>query len=96
MSGFGLHTCDAGGYTTLFYLKRNEELLLRWLEFTCFTPVMRTHEGNRPASNVQLYDSNTILNAAARLTNLHTALFPYLKHCVEQNSFHRRRLKHRL
>ena len=48
---------------------------------------MRTHEGNRPASNVQLYDSNTILNAAARLTNLHTALFPYLKHCVEQNSY---------
>ena len=26
MSGFGLHTCDAGGYTTLFYLKRDEEL----------------------------------------------------------------------
>ena len=86
MSGFGLHTCDAGGYTTLFYLKRDEELLLRWLEFTCFTPVMRTHEGNRPASNVQLYDSETVLKAAARLTKLHTALMPYLKHCVEQNS----------
>ena len=86
MSGFGLHTCDAGGYTTLFYLKRDEELLLRWLEFTCFTPVMRTHEGNRPASNVQLYDSETVLKAAARLTKLHTALLPYLKHCVEQNS----------
>ena len=44
MSGFGLHTCDAGGYTTLFHLKRDKELLLRWLEFACFTPVMRTHE----------------------------------------------------
>ena len=86
MSGFGLHTCDTGGYTTLFHLKRDEELLLRWLEFTCFTPVIRTHEGNRPASNVQLYDSETVLNAAARLTNLHTALLPYLKRCVEQNS----------
>jgi alpha-glucosidase len=88
MSGFGLHTCDAGGYTTLFYLKRDEELLLRWLEFTCFTPVMRTHEGNRPAVNVQLYDNDGILAAAARLTHLHTALLPYMEHCVEQNSLY--------
>ena len=86
MSGFGLHTCDAGGYTTLFYLKRDEELLLRWLEFTCFSPVMRTHEGNRPAVNVQLYDNADILASAARLTHLHTALLPYLEHSVEQNS----------
>ena len=86
MSGFGLHTCDAGGYTTLFHLKRSEELLLRWLEFACFTPVMRTHEGNRPAENVQLYDSDAVLASAARLTKMHTALLPYIKYCVEQNS----------
>ena len=86
MSGFGLHTCDIGGYTTLFYLKRDKELLLRWLEFACFTPVMRTHEGNRPAVNVQLYDSPAILSSASRLTKLHTALLPYLRKCVEQNS----------
>ena len=86
MSGFGLHTCDAGGYTTLFHLRRSEELLLRWLEFACFTPVMRTHEGNRPAENVQLYDSDAVLASAARLTKLHTALLPYMKYCVEQNS----------
>ncbi len=85
MSGFGLHTCDAGGYTTLFHLKRNEELLLRWLEFACFTPVMRTHEGNRPDTNVQLYDSETILKAAARLTEIHDRLVPYLERCCEQN-----------
>ena len=86
MSGFGLHTCDIGGYTTLFHLKRDKELMLRWLEFACFTPVMRTHEGNRPATNVQLYDSDDILASSARLTKLHTALLPYLKYCVEQNS----------
>jgi alpha-glucosidase len=61
MSGFGLHCSDTGGYTTLFHLKRDEELLLRWLEFSCFTPVMRTHEGNRPESNVQLYDNERTL-----------------------------------
>ena len=86
MSGFGLHTCDAGGYTTLFHLRRDEELLLRWLEFACFTPVMRTHEGNRPDSNVQLYSSEAIIAKAARLSKLHTALLPYMRECVLENS----------
>ena len=86
MSGFGLHTCDIGGYTTLFHLKRDRELLLRWLEFACFTPVMRTHEGNRPDSNVQLYDTEELIAAAARLTGIHDALLPYLRHCVQENA----------
>lgn len=86
MSGFGLHTCDAGGYTTLFGLRRDEELLLRWLEFACFSPVMRTHEGNRPDDNVQLYSSREIISSAARLSHIHTALLPYLKVCAEENS----------
>ena len=38
MSGFGLHTCDAGGYTTLYGLHRDEELLLRWLELPASHP----------------------------------------------------------
>lgn len=86
MSGFGLHCSDAGGYTTLFGLRRSEELLLRWLEFACFTPVMRTHEGNRPDDNVQLYSSEAIIKKAARLTKLHTALLPYMKECVRMNT----------
>ena len=86
MSGFGLHTCDAGGYTTLFGLRRDEELLLRWLEFACFSPVMRTHEGNRPDDNVQLYSSREIIARASRLSHIHTALLPYLKACAEENS----------
>ena len=86
LSGFGLHCSDIGGYTTLFHLHRDEELLLRWLEFACFTPVMRTHEGNRPDSNVQLYDSEALIAAAARLTGVHDALLPYMKHCVKQNA----------
>lgn len=86
MSGFGLHTCDIGGYTTLFHLKRDRELMLRWLEFACFTPVMRTHEGNRPDSNIQIYSDADMIRDAGRLTRLHTALVPYLSRCVEQNS----------
>ena len=86
MSGFGLHCSDAGGYTSLFGLERDEELLLRWLEFACFTPVMRTHEGNRPDSCVQVYSSEKIISAAARLSRIHTALLPYMKDCVGENS----------
>ena len=86
LSGFGLHSCDIGGYTTLFHLRREEELLLRWLEFAAFTPVMRTHEGNRPDSNVQLYDNERLIAAAARLTAVHDELLPYMKRCVEQNA----------
>ena len=86
MSGYGLHTCDAGGYTTLFHLKRDRELMLRWLEFACFTPVMRTHEGNRPDSNIQIYSDDEMIRDAARLTRMHTALLPYLRECVRENA----------
>ena len=86
MSGYGLHTCDIGGYTTLFHLKRDEELMMRWLEFACFTPVMRTHEGNRPETNIQLYDTPELLAFAARITALHDGLLPYLRHCAAQNA----------
>lgn len=85
MSGFGLNCSDAGGYTTLFYLRRDEELMKRWLEFSCFTPVIRSHEGNRPATNVQLYDTPELLAFTARITRLHDALLPYLREAVRQN-----------
>ena len=86
MSGFGLHCSDAGGYTTLYGMKRSRELLLRWLEFACFTPVMRTHEGNRPDDNVQLYSDEETIRDAARLSRLHSALLPYMKACVAINA----------
>ena len=86
MSGFGLSCSDTGGYTTLFYLRRDEELLMRWLEFSCFTPVIRSHEGNRPATNVQLYDTPELLAFTARITRLHDALLPYLRQAVRQNA----------
>ncbi len=58
----------------------------RWLEFSCFTPVIRSHEGNRPATNVQLYDTPDLLAFTARITRLHDALLPYLREAVNQNA----------
>jgi len=86
MSGFGLHGSDAGGYTTLFDLHRTKELLLRWLEFAAFTPIVRTHEGNRPESNFQVYSDGDTMLKAARLSKLHSALLPYMRECVRINS----------
>ncbi|MBR0164752.1 MAG: alpha-glucosidase [Lachnospiraceae bacterium] len=85
LSGMGLHTSDIGGYTTLFHLMRDEELLLRWTEMAVFTPVMRTHEGNRPESNVQIYDTEELRKKAARLIGLHNRLLPYLEDLVKEN-----------
>jgi alpha-glucosidase len=77
LSGVGSWHSDLGGYTTVGYLHRSSELLLRWAELAAFTPVMRSHEGNRPEANRQLWDSGEGLEKIARLSRLHAALAPY-------------------
>ena len=86
MSGFGLHTCDIGGYTTLFHLHRDSELMERWLEYAAFTPVMRTHEGNRPDSNIQLYSDDDMIKAGAFWVKIHNCLAPYISDLMKINS----------
>lgn len=86
MTGHGLHHSDIGGYTTLFDMKRSKELLMRWCEFSAFTPMMRTHEGNRPGDNVQFDNDSDIIAQFARMTTVFTTLKPYIKHAVAINS----------
>ena len=74
------------GYTTLFEMKRSKELLMRWCEFSAFTPMMRTHEGNRPTDNVQFDNDADIIAQFARMTAVFTTLKPYLKQAVALNS----------
>ncbi|WP_198170713.1 alpha-glucosidase [Deinococcus arboris] len=80
LSGMTLNHADAGGYTTVtqvpINIRRSPEVLARWLEFSAFTPLLRTHEGNRPADNAQAYDPAT-LPALARAARLYAALAPY-------------------
>eukprot|EP01037_Dinobryon_pediforme_P001927 gene1927-1959_t len=70
------HHSDIGGYTSLFGLVRTAELFMRWTEMAAFTPVMRTHEGNRPRDNLQLDQDQDVLTHFARFTQIHAALFP--------------------
>jgi alpha-glucosidase len=77
--GNSFHHSDIGGYTSLFGNVRTAELLMRWAEMAAFTPVMRSHEGNRPRDNVQLDDDGEVLRHFARMTAIYVHLAPYLK-----------------
>ncbi|WP_082235511.1 alpha-glucosidase [Halobacillus massiliensis] len=86
LCGNGLHHSDIGGYTSLHGNKRTKELLLRWLELAAFTPVMRSHEGNRPDDNYQYDQDEETMKHFARMTNIHVELAPYLKELVKKNT----------
>ncbi len=86
MSGCGLTHSDIGGYTSLFGNVRTKEVFLRWAEMAAFTPVMRTHEGNRPDDCFQYYDDEDTLNRLARLVDVYTMLAPYTKTLVAENA----------
>lgn len=84
MCGHGLHHSDIGGYTTLYGMKRTKELFLRWAEFAAFTPMMRSHEGNRPKDNWQFDSDDATLDDLARLGRIFVALKAYRKAVVEE------------
>mgnify|MGYP002780767733 FL=1 len=77
--GNAWHHADCGGYTSLHGIVRTAELLHRWFDFCAFTPVMRTHEGNRPDDNLQIDSTPELLAHFAAMTRLHAALAPYVR-----------------
>lgn len=85
MTGFGMFTFDIGGYTALFGNRRSRELLLRGCEFAAFTPVMRTHEGNRPEENHQFDSDDETIAFFSRFSRVHQVLAPYLKALAREN-----------
>ncbi|XP_078489149.1 sulfoquinovosidase-like [Ciona intestinalis] len=84
ISGMGIHHSDIGGYVSLICMVRTEELVLRWAEMNVFTPIMRTHEGNRPYRNWQIYTMDTTTESFARLTSLYHRLSPYHSFVTEE------------
>ena len=76
--GNAYHHSDLGGYTSLFGNVRTAELLMRWSELSAFSPVMRSHEGNRPDTNLQLDGDTLVLAHFVRMTRIHAALVPYV------------------
>jgi alpha-glucosidase len=86
LMGNGIHHSDIGGYTTLHGLKRSKELFQRWAEMAAFTPIMRSHEGNRPADNHQFDTDAETLAHLAQMTKIYKHLKPYIKAAVAENS----------
>ena len=75
---------DVGGYTSLFGNVRTEELILRWYELGAFSPVFRTHEGNRPDENLQIDASPALIEGFVRWSRMHERLAPYVRHLVTE------------
>lgn len=86
MSGCGYNHSDIGGYTSLFGNVRTKECFLRWAEMAAFTPVMRTHEGNRPDECFQYYDDEDCMKRLKRIVDVFTELTPYRKTLVAENA----------
>ncbi|KFG68261.1 alpha-glucosidase [Microvirga sp. BSC39] len=84
--GNAYHHSDIGGYTSLFGNVRTAELIMRWAEMGAFTPVMRTHEGNRPRDNLQIDQDPQVMAHFARMTQIYVHLVPYLKSLVAEAS----------
>jgi len=91
-SGFALNHPDAGGYTVVPLadppVKRSPELLMRWVELAAFTSVLRTHEGNQPGQNAQVYSSDALLDHFARFTRVYKALGVYRRALFAEAAAH--------
>ncbi|MGC5629784.1 alpha-glucosidase [Georgenia sp. Z1344] len=80
-SGMAQMHSDVGGYTSLALpvvpdIGRDDELLARWGELSVLGPVLRTHEGNRPAEVVQAAGSAETAADLAASARLFVALAP--------------------
>jgi sulfoquinovosidase len=81
-SGVTMLHWDIGGFFSFGKLKRDDELFTRWLEAGAFSLMMRSHESIRPWANSQ-FDAPNVTPHTVALTNVHAALKPYIKKCVE-------------
>ncbi len=81
-SGVPMVHCDIGGFFSFGKMKRSEELFTRWMEMCTFSLLMRSHESIRPWANAQ-FDAEKVKAHTVRLTNIHAALKPYIRHCEE-------------
>lgn len=88
LSGFSINHSDIGGYTTINNIikdyHRSEELFQRWVEMNAFTPIFRTHEGNRPEKNHQAYSDKETVEFFARFGRIHFAMKNYFQYLVQE------------
>jgi alpha-glucosidase (family GH31 glycosyl hydrolase) len=90
ISGYSLEHTDIGGYTAienpLLEYHRSKELILRWIELGAFTTVLRTHEGNIPEVNHQIYSDRETFLHFDHFTKVYAAWKPYRMELVKEAS----------
>jgi len=90
LSGYSLEHSDIGGYTAidnpLLQYHRSRELLWRWIELGAFAAVFRTHEGNIPEVNHQIYSDEETLRHFVRFAKVYAAWKPYRLDLVKEAS----------
>ena len=88
LSGIALNHSDIGGYTSLSQwglgYSREAEQLKRWAEMSAFTSAFRTHEGNQPAENAQVYSDEESMLHFARMSKVYKALAFYRETLFEE------------
>ena len=82
--GNSLSHSDIGGYTSLYGNVRSKELFMRWAEMAAFTPVMRSHEGNRPDQNFQVYEDDEAIDHLAQYTKVFKQLTAYRRAVIAE------------
>ena len=85
LSGLTLSHSDIGGYTATPGRHRSKELLMRWMELNAFSDaVYRSHQGNRPHHNAQVWDDEEIIAHLAWCTSMHIALLEYKREAMRE------------
>ena len=85
-AGWPLMHSDVGGYTSVALVNyvRGPELLPRWAQMEAFGAFMRTHEGNQPKDNLQVYTNAKQARLFAYATKIYAALADYRRSVIDE------------
>ena len=79
LAGVAFYGSDIAGYTSSVNPPSTKELYFRWTELGAFSPIMRTHEGNRGEENWNYDEDAETLAHFKRYAERHTRLYPFFR-----------------
>lgn len=79
LSGVPFVTHDIAGFSSSTVPPSTKEVFLRWTELGAFTPIMRTHDGNKKKDNWRWDSDEETIAHFRRFARIHRALGPELR-----------------
>ncbi|MFM7737432.1 MAG: TIM-barrel domain-containing protein [Alphaproteobacteria bacterium] len=79
LSGVPFATHDIAGFSSSTVPPSTKEVFLRWTELGAFTPIMRTHDGNKKLDNWAWDSDEETIAHFRRFARIHRALGPELR-----------------